>query len=143
MNGGLSSLFAVSIDFNQSHLFFPKITLAFLAVLLLAILATRRRAILASGPRLRRDIVEADWLRLVGTLVLTVVYFLLMPTVGQIYPNAGIGFYLTSIPYLFLLSYLYLHVRRGKPLLIAAISAVVSPTFAWYFLVQLFNLSLP
>jgi hypothetical protein len=143
MTGGLSKLFEVSIDFNQSHLFFPRITLTVLAVLSLAILVTRRRAILASGARLRRDIAAADWFRLVGTIVLTVGYFLAMPVVGDLYPNAGVGFYLTSIPYLFVLSVLYLHSRRGRPLLIAAASAVVAPTIAWYFLVQLFNLSLP
>ncbi|WP_029010489.1 tripartite tricarboxylate transporter TctB family protein [Azospirillum halopraeferens] len=143
MDGGLSSLLAVSVDFSESHLFFPRIVFAVLVVLFLAVLVTKRREIAASAGRLRQEVRDTDRMRLLGTIGLTVAYFLTMPVVGDVYPHSGLGFYLTSIPYLFLLSLLYLHVRRGRPLLIAAVNAVVAPSVAWYVLARLFNLSLP
>lgn len=143
MDGGLGSLLRVSIDFETSHLFFPRLVLVILAVLLPFVLLSRRRELASFGTRLRQDLREADHVRLLGTIVLTIAYFMVMPRIGDLYPNTGLGFYLASIPYLFAVSVLYLHERSKRTLTIAAMNAVIAPSVCWYALTEAFNLSLP
>ncbi|WP_404420564.1 tripartite tricarboxylate transporter TctB family protein [Thalassospira australica] len=137
------NLLKVTVDFDTSHIIFPTIIAVILGILFLAILVTRGRTIFASigsGPWWP---VGIDHLRFFGTIAGTVLYFLAMPAVGDIYPNTGLGFYLCSIPYLFAMSVLYLHERGRKQLIIAGLNAVIAPSLVWYILSELFNISLP
>ena len=139
----LDSLLRVTIDFKTSHLLFPIIIGTLLAVLFLAILATQWRSIgatLATRPAWPAGI---DQMRFFGTIALTIVYFLTMPPLGDLYPNTGFGFAVCSIPYLFALGALYLHHRGPRQLLAVGLNAVIAPLVVWYLFSELFNISLP
>jgi hypothetical protein len=84
-----------------------------------------------------------DKLRFVGTLVLTIAYFLLMDYVGAFFPTQGLGFLFVTIPFIFLLSLLYMHEVGRKKILAISLNALIAPALAWYVLAQLFNISLP
>ncbi|WP_319529959.1 tripartite tricarboxylate transporter TctB family protein [uncultured Cohaesibacter sp.] len=142
-----SSLLKVTIDFDQSHLFFPNIIhwiLAILAILIAIsygpkLLRKAKSKVDKSGEKAKK----VDWLRLLGTLVITIVYFSLMESVGDIFPNMGLGFLLTSIPFMFLLSMLYVHEPTRREFVTISLSSFISPLVAWYVLAQVFNISLP
>jgi putative tricarboxylic transport membrane protein len=142
-----SDLFSITIDFEQSHLFFPAIVQWVLLLLLLAIF-------LIYGPGYVRDVragkkklpfrgIPFDKLRFFGTLVLTVVYFLSMDVVGEIFPNQGLGFLIMSIPFLFVLSLLYVHGLTRRKLAVIGLTSLIAPSIAWHTLANLFNISLP
>jgi len=147
MDKGLSSLFKVSINFKESHTFFPTIVvwvLLFLLLLIFLIHGIPYLRDLRSGKRkLTFSLAHMDKLRFGGTLVLTVAYFLLMDYVGTFFPNMGLGFLFVSIPFMFLLSLLYVHDINRRKLLAICLNALIAPTVAWYVLAQLFNISLP
>ena len=142
-----SEIFRVSIDFDQSHLFFPRIIHWLLLLMLVMIVVLQGvpylREVRAGRKQLPFAGGEFDFLRFFGTLALTVAYFLLMERVGEFFPNTGLGFLLMSIPYMMLLSWLYLHQRDGRRLLLTAINAVIAPVVAWYVLAKLFFITLP
>ncbi|MFV0336610.1 MAG: tripartite tricarboxylate transporter TctB family protein [Tropicimonas sp.] len=141
------SIFQVSIDFDQSHLFFPGIIHWVLLVLAVLIVLVHGREIVqhVNGvtARYRGGAIHVDALRLLGTLGLVVVYFLSMERVGEYFPNMGLGFLLTSIVFMFVLSLLYVHDINRKKLLTILASSVCSPLVAWYVLAQLFEITLP
>ncbi|MBX2829973.1 MAG: tripartite tricarboxylate transporter TctB family protein [Rhodospirillales bacterium] len=137
------SPFNVTIDFSTSHMIFPTIIAVILGILLITILITRGSTMLATVTNGAWWPAGIDHKRFFGTLALTVVYFLAMPSVGDIFPNTGLGFYLCSIPYLFALSTLFLHERSRRTLSIAAANAIIAPSVVWYILSELFNISLP
>lgn len=147
MENGLSSLFTVTINFKESHTFFPTIViwvLLFLLLLIFLVHGVPYLRDLRSGKRkLTFTTAHMDKLRLIGTLVLTVAYFLLMDYVGRFFPNMGFGFLFVSIPFIFLLSLLYVHGCDRRKLLIIGLNALIAPGVAWYVLAQLFNISLP
>ncbi|MBB4301045.1 hypothetical protein GGD81_000060 [Rhodobium orientis] len=138
---------SVRIDFSQSHLFFPTIIHWILLVLAIAIA-------LVYGPGLIREFREGkrrllpkgsdvDVLRLGGTLILTVAYFVSMDWVGQFFPNRGLGFLIMSVPFMFGLSLLYVHGLTWRRFAVIGLSSTISPTVAWYTLAQLFHITLP
>ncbi|WP_430474666.1 tripartite tricarboxylate transporter TctB family protein [Thalassospira lucentensis] len=137
------SPFHVTIDFSTSHTIFPTIIAVILGILFISILITRGRTMLATVTNGAWWPAGIDHKRFFGTLVLTVIYFMAMPSVGDIFPNTGLGFYLCSIPYLFALSTLFLHERSRRTLTIAAANAIIAPSVVWYILSELFNISLP
>jgi hypothetical protein len=141
------SLLKVSIVFKDSHWFFPKIVLCVLLALLAAI-------VLVHGVPFLRDIRDGkrkvsfsikpfDMLRFSGTILLTILYFVSMDYVGDFFPNMGLGFLFMSIPFMFVLSLLYVHALDRRKLLAMGMNAVISPVAAWYILARLFNISLP
>ena len=147
MESEAPSLFKVTIDFDQSHLFFPTIVQWVLLVLLLAIF-------LIYGPGYIRDVragrkklpfqgITFDHLRFFGTIGLTVVYFLSMDYVGEFFPNEGLGFLFMSILFLFVLSLLYVHGITRRKLTVISLTALITPTVAWHVLANMFNISLP
>lgn len=154
-----TALLDVKIDFEQSHLFFPQIIHWILLILAGMILIRyvpacynrykqANRALETKGKAddptsTKTPKGSIDWLRLGGTLVLTVVYFTLMDSVGTFFPNMGLGFLLMSIPFMFLLSLLYVHNASRRQLITITLSSLISPTVAWYLLAQVFNISLP
>ena len=137
------SPFHVTIDFNTSHMIFPTIIAVILGILFVSILITRGSTILATVSNGNWWPAGIDHKRFFGTIALTVIYFMAMPAVGDIFPNTGLGFYLCSIPYLFALSTLYLHERSRRTLMIAGANALIAPSLVWYILSELFNISLP
>ncbi|PLX89599.1 MAG: tripartite tricarboxylate transporter [Desulfuromonas sp.] len=147
MDNGISSLFKVKINFAESHTFFPTIVFWVLLILLLLIFIFNGRPYLRSlrnGERkLSLSLAHVDKLRLPGTLVLTVAYFLLMDYVGTFFPNQGLGFLFVSIPFIFLLSLLYVHRIDRRKILAMSLNALIAPSVAWYVLAQLFNITLP
>lgn len=147
MDKGISSLFKVSIAFDQSHLFFPKIVTWFL---LLQLVVT----CLVYGIPYIRDVRSGkrtfpfssgqwDNLRFFGTIVLTIVYFLSMDYVGGYFPNTGLGFLFTSVIFIFVLSLLFVHGLDRRKMVVLSLSALLSPSVAWFVLARLFNITLP
>jgi len=147
MDTGISSMFKVSIDFDQSHLFFPKIVTWFLVLQLVVIFLVyviphirdvynKKRASAGSGRKW-------DALRFFGTIVLTIIYFLSMDYVGEYFPNTGLGFLFTSIVFILVLSLLYVHGLDRRKTLILSLNALISPSVAWFVLARLFNITLP
>ncbi len=138
---------SVQIEFSQSHLFFPNIVHWVLAILAVLILVVHRREIVATlrdwAGKWQRHELDVDRIRLIGTLVLVVAYFVLMERVGELFPNMGLGFLLMSIPFMFLLSLLYVHKVNLRKVLIMGANAVIVPFAAWYVLAELFFITLP
>lgn len=142
-----SSLLEVKIDFDQSHIFFPTIvawTLVFLLILILIFNGIPYlRAYLKGERSVNLSFDHIDKLRLPGTLVLTVIYFLLMDYVGSFFPNMGYGFLFVSIPFIFLISVLYVYDINRKKLVTIALNAIIAPSIAWLLLAKIFNITLP
>jgi len=128
-------------------MFFPKLMIGFLLFLLLLIFLfygiPKIKKIMRGEAKMKFSLQHMDKLRFFGTLVLTVVYFLLMQYVGQFFPNTGMGFLLVSMPFIFLLSLLYSHGLSRSKFVVIAVNAVVAPGIAWYLLAKIFNISLP
>ncbi|MEZ5536519.1 MAG: tripartite tricarboxylate transporter TctB family protein [Thiolinea sp.] len=143
----MSDLFQIQIVFEQSHLFFPRIIhwllLIMFALVVLFQLRPYWQAVRAGEKSLPFAGAPFDAARFFGTLLLTIAYFLLMPWVGEQFPNTGLGFLLVSMPYMFLLSVLFLHHRDGRHLLFSLLNAVLAPLVAWYVLAKLFGITLP
>lgn len=147
MDNGISSLFKVKINFAESHTYFPTIVfwvLLFLLLLIFVFNGIPYLRDLRSGKRqIKLSAAHVDKFRLLGTLVLTVAYFLLMDYVGMFFPNTGLGFLIVSMPFIFLLSMLYVHDVTRRKILIIVLNAVIAPSIAWYVLAKLFNITLP
>ncbi|MGB0905738.1 MAG: tripartite tricarboxylate transporter TctB family protein, partial [Mangrovicoccus sp.] len=106
--GGLTQ---VTINFDTSHLIFPILIACVLGVLGLAIVIRDRAELAQAGSHWRRIWTEMDRFRFLGVLVLTVVYFLAMVPVGNVWPNTGLGFLICSVPFVFLTGCLFSHDR--------------------------------
>ena len=147
MESGFLSLFNVTIDFEQSHLFFPRIITWTLVIMLGIILIRERRSIMPGLRRAGQAVATGaggfDRFRFFGTLMLTSVYFYLMYVVGGIFPNTGYGFLLMSIPFIFLLSLLYVDNRSRRNVMIITATAIIAPVLAWGILAQIFGITLP
>ncbi len=139
----MGELTKVTIDFQSSHLIFPSIIGISLLLLGLAIIATRWRSIAGAGAFWSQTLRDMDKARFFGGIGLTLVYFLLMLPVGDLWPNTGMGFLLCSVPYLALIGYLFLHERRGANLVALAIVSVIAPLLIWWIFSQVFFLTLP
>lgn len=139
----MADLLQVTVDFDRSHLIFPRLIGVILLVLGAAIAVNQRRAILGSGRMWSQALAGMDKPRFVGTIVLTVIYFLLMVPVGDIWPNTGLGFLLCSIPFVALTGILYMHQRDARSLVPMLIVAVAGPTLVWWLFTYVFALTLP
>lgn len=147
MENSSSSLLSIKIDFAQSHLFFPTIIIWTLVILLILILIFNGipylRSYMSGERTINLSIEHIDKIRLPGTLILTVAYFLLMDYVGSFFPNMGYGFLLVSIPFIFLVSVLYVYDINRKKLLNITLNAIIVPSVSWFLLAKLFNITLP
>jgi hypothetical protein len=139
----MGDLMKISINFETSHLIFPTLIGVILLLLGLAILVTHRAAILNSGAMWSRTLTGMDKPRFFGTLLLTVVYFLLMVPVGDLWPNTGLGFLICSIPFVAAISILYMHERDARSLIPVLIVAIAAPTLVWWLFTYVFALTLP
>ncbi|WP_246053781.1 tripartite tricarboxylate transporter TctB family protein [Halomonas halmophila] len=140
-------MFEVSVSFEQSHLFFPRIITWALVLMLGVILIKHRNALLPGLKRAGEAVLgkseEFHWTRFFGTLTLTTAYFYLMYVVGGIFPNTGYGFLFMSVPFIFCLSLLYVDQKTWKNLAIIAATAVIAPLLVWFMLAHLFGITLP
>ena len=139
----MGNLFKVHIDFATSHLVFPAIIAVVLVILGLAIAVRDRRRIAAAPAYWSGIWFRMDRVRLIGTIAVSIVYFVAMQPVGRLYPNTGLGFLICSIPYIFAVGMLYLHHRTSRQILPVAVTAVVAPTLVWWLFSNLFRLTLP
>ncbi|WP_110677228.1 tripartite tricarboxylate transporter TctB family protein [Salinicola sp. RZ23] len=141
------SLFDVTIDFSQSHLFFPRIVTTLLGILLVMILVTRYRRIVPALRHAGRVVGgregSFDRKRFFGTLVLVTLYFYLMGGLSDVFPNTGYSFLIMSVLFVFSLSLLYAERLSRRILLIITLNALIAPAIAWYVLAQLFRITLP
>ncbi|MGB2064905.1 MAG: tripartite tricarboxylate transporter TctB family protein [Marinomonas gallaica] len=140
-----SSLNSVSIDFDQSHLFFPRIIITLVAILAVVILVTNFRPVMRAirSGRYQFFVKNADFFRLLVTLALIPAYFWLMDFIGMVLPNMGLGFLLSSIPFVFLMSMLYCHEKTRRNVIIISANALIAPTFVWVVLYHFFLVSMP
>ncbi|WP_417505181.1 tripartite tricarboxylate transporter TctB family protein [Marinomonas gallaica] len=140
-----SSLNSVSIDFDQSHLFFPRIIITLVAILAVVILVTNFRPVMRAirSGRYQFFVKNADFFRLLATLALIPAYFWLMDFIGMALPNMGLGFLLSSIPFVFLMSMLYCHEKTRRNVIIISANALIAPTFVWVVLYHFFLVSMP
>lgn len=137
----------LSIDFDQSHLFFPHIVTWILLGLLVLIAVLRGPGFVA---RLRADGIGLllpapgfDHARFFGSLGLIVVYFVAMDFFSDFAPNTGLSFLFTSIVFMAALSLLYVHGLTRRKLWLIAACSVGLPSIAWYAFTTFFNLTLP
>lgn len=147
MSQTLTSLLEVSIDFDQSHLFFPKLVVTLLAGMLLLIAVIHRARLVeivrTRGAGLSFFEENADKFRLFSTLGLIVIYFVSMDYVGQLFPNTGLGFLFCSIAFVAALSLVYVHKVTRSVLLVIGCNALIAPLTVWYVLGSLFDITLP
>ena len=139
----MGELTKVTIDFQSSHLVFPTLIGSVLLVLGLAILATRWRAIAGAGQFWSQTLAATDKLRFFGTIILTLIYFLLMVPVGDFWPNTGMGFLLCSIPFVALCGLLYLRDWTKSALSVLGVVSVAAPVLVWWVFAHIFFLTLP
>lgn len=139
----MGELTKVTIDFQSSHLVFPTLVGCVLLALGLAIVATRWRAIAGAGQFWSQTLSAMDKPRFFGTIALTLVYFLLMVPVGELWPNTGMGFLLCSIPFVALSGLLYLPERTRAAVTVLAVVAVAAPVLVWWVFAHVFFLTLP
>lgn len=141
------SLLDVTIDFDQSHLFFPRIVSWILIILLAVILATRYRRLVPGLKHASRVLAgregEFDHKRFFGTLALTTAYFYLMGVLSDVFPNTGYSFLIMSVLFVFVLSLLYVERLTRRLFVIITLNALIAPALAWYVLSQLFRITLP
>ena len=147
MGDSVSKFLSVKIDFDQSHMFFPKIIMWLLLLLFILIVILYGRQFikdLKEGRKSLRFFEENyDKMRLFGTIGLVIIYFILMDYVGEFFPNTGLGFLLVSIPFMMCLSFLYVHDLNKKRAVIILLNSIIAPVAAWYILGNLFNITLP
>ncbi len=137
----------VTIDFDQSHLFFPRIVTWILVGLALIGVVSRSRAFVRNWAGMCRDCADAargfDTRRFGATLVLLVVYAVAMDRLSDVWPNTGLSFLFCSMAFMAAMSLLYVHDFRRKTLIVIGLSSILSPLVVWYALAKLFFLTLP
>ena len=126
-------------QYSSSHMFFPKIVMAILAVLGLCIvipwLVKKIRRKEPLFPKDKRFFAENyDKVKLFGTLILLVLYILALE---------WIGFVPAGLIFVFLFNVLYCGTLQWKSLLTAAIITVVFVLGVWLVFGKLFNITLP
>lgn len=147
MRDSLPSFLDVTIDFSQSHYYFPTIIIWAMGLMLLLIAVVYRKRLVEklSNPAVELRFFEenADKFRLFATLILVVIYFWAMDEVGYMMPNTGYGFLICSVVFIFTLSTIYAHERSKRVMTIISANALIAPTVVWYVLGNLFDITLP
>lgn len=145
-----SDFLSISIDFEKSHLFFPRIIIGVI-ILLLVIIGVKELVKRIRAGNLKESIKgfrffeeNYDKLKLYGSIVSVACYFYFMDIIGRFFPNQGLGFLITSIPFMFIMSFLLVgkenfKIHRTSIL----ISSVITPLFAWILFAKLFYITLP
>jgi hypothetical protein len=145
-----TGILSIKIDFPTSHLFFPRIMIGVIVVLLVAI------AIKGIVPRMIKGTLRetmrkyhffelgSDKLKLLSTVVVIVAYFILMSFIGRFLPNQGFGFLIMSIPFMLGTSLLFAGREvAAKHKLSIILTGVLTPLGAWFLFGRLFLITLP
>ncbi len=139
----MGELTQVAINFETSHLLFPKIIAIVLGLLGLAIVLRDHARIVSAGSYWHQILTQMDKVRFFGTLLFTFLYFALMVPIGNFWPNTGLGFLVCSIPFVLLIGLLYMHGRGPRQLIPLGLVVVIAPTFVWWLFTYPFFLTLP
>ncbi|SDX85854.1 Tripartite tricarboxylate transporter TctB family protein [Aidingimonas halophila] len=141
------SMFEITIPFDQSHLFFPRIITWLLGGLFVLVLMKYARPIMSKyrsgGMTELLDLEEFHKFKFFGTIVLVALYFIMMDVVGSWFPNMGFGFLFVSMPFIFLMGMMYVHEITKATVTKIVIVSLVSPLLAWFVLARLFDITLP
>lgn len=136
----------LKINFADSHLFFPKIIITITLVLFIAMvikgLPNRIRQI-KSGNRPKFFEANYDKLKFYGTLILMGSYFKGMEIIGGFLPNTGYGFLISSIIFMFALSFLFVGKASKKQMIVLSLNSILTPALTWFLFGQMFGISLP
>jgi len=145
-----SGFLSVAIDFDTSHLFFPRIIIGIIVLLLLIIglqnlIRKLRNGSLRESLKSFRFFEENyDKLKLFGSIISVAVYFFLMDFIGRFFPNQGLGFLIASIPFMFVMSFLLVGKENFKNHRTSIlISTVATPLLAWVLFAKMFFITLP
>ncbi|CAM3007282.1 tripartite tricarboxylate transporter TctB family protein [Vibrio diazotrophicus] len=134
----------VSIDFAESHWFFPKIVITCILVLFAIILVKERKTIAKSVAGFSmKSILNHENYKAYLFLALISVYILVMEALGEVFPNTGYAFLITTIPFLFCIPLLIEKEINKRKIIYITINSVVSPIIAWTVLGQIFGITLP
>lgn len=145
-----SDFLSINIDFERSHLFFPRIIIGII-ILLLVIIGLKELIIKIRAGNLKKSIQEFhffeenyDKLKLYGSIISVACYFFFMDFIGQFFPNQGLGFLISSMPFMFVMSFLLVGKDNFKIYRTSIlISSVITPLFAWVLFAKLFYITLP
>ena len=136
----------VLIDFEESHLFFPRIILGLLVVmallLMIRFLPAKIRAN-RSGETVRFFSADSHKGRVGLTLALLLLYFWGMDWVGGFFPNQGYGFLFCSIVFMLISSFLFMGERTKKKMIVGIANSLLTPLLAWILFGQIFHITLP
>jgi hypothetical protein len=135
----MDSFFKLEVQYSTSHLFFPKIVIAILGILAVAIVAKNVIVRVRSNqPIIKKDwkffVKDADYFMLFGSLVLFILY---------IWALDRAGFLASSLVFIFLFNLLFCRTRKLKSILVSLAVSVISCVFVWYLFSVVFNISLP
>lgn len=147
----MSNFHTLDIDFNNYHLVFPYAIGALLVVLLLAMGVNKLIAGAAAGSSaaggsdasggsdaeksgFRFFDVGFDWKKLFGALGCTVVYIFLL---------APLGFLVSSILFIFVISLIFKPRFTPRALIGPAANAILTPLVLWLVFGQMFDITLP
>ena len=139
----MNDLTKVTIEFEQSHLVFPRLIASVLAILLISIVIRDRHRIMNALPYWRGVFSAMDKKRFFGALAATLAYFSLMVPIGNIWPNTGMGFLICSVPYVLGVGLLFMHERPMRSVISLSAVAVIGPVFVWWLFTYPFFLTLP
>lgn len=135
----------ITIDFDQSHQFFPRIVGWALVLLGGAIALVYGKGALRSlggggFALLPRD---CDRVKFFGTIVLVVLYLLAMDALSDLWPNRGYAFLIASVAFMLALSRLYVRdFNRAKAAVMVGASVGI-PVLTWWVFAGFFQLTLP
>ncbi len=141
-----AALTNIQIDFEQSHLFFPRIIITILAILLVVIAIMHlphKIQQFKNGDKMRFFEENYDKFKLFSTIALIMIYFKAMEVVGGFFPNMGYGFLFTSIVFIFVISLLFIGKSTKKKLIAITLNSIITPALAWFIFGYLFHITLP
>ena len=134
----------VSINFDQSHWFFPKIIITCLVFLLVIILVKERKTIIKSIQGFSfKTVLNKDNYKAYLFLALISVYILGMEALSELFPNTGYAFLIATIPFLFVIPFLIEKEITKRKVIFISINSILSPVMAWFILGQVFSITLP
>ena len=136
----------VWIDFEQSHLYFPRIIVGLLlamALLMMVRFLPAKIQRLRSGQRPVFFQNKSSWKMVGGAVFLLWLYIVGMGVIGAFFPNRGFGFLIASIFFMLASTFLFMGERTRKKVLIGVINALVTPVLAWLVFGQAFHITLP
>jgi len=134
----------VSINFDQSHWFFPRIII-FSLIILLIIIFYRERKIIANNLKgfSIGNIINRDNSKCYLFVAIIIFYIFTMEKLGELFPNSGYGFLISTIPLLFITSFILESDITKKKIVFISINSILSPLLAWFVLGKMFGITLP